>query len=357
MMKQYRNHSLFFAVMKKILAFFVLTLSFFVLTACSADENEDPQTVINRAWEKMADENAGKTSGEIIFSGTVKAAFEKSTANLEGNGSLLYDSKNLANPKTSLKISLKGKADIEGKAGDVDVKGELRSVDKQMYFFLENVVLNTPDPQTNLITNLLSNLYKSQWISFPFSAPAGSVEPAPISPEEIATIAKANNFLVAEKNLGKRTYEVRIDQEKFQIYLQEVSKLMGSPLTSEALVPLNNLLQQLDYTAEVSVDGNYDFTWVSLTASTKPQGTEDKLEVKLKLNFDDEETESTFSAIITGSSPGNFDLSLKTDHQDTSVTIEAPKDAKPFDFGSLLNAQSDQGDQNDQSETSTPPAP
>src|SRR5690606_9159021 len=163
----YCYFSIFNDFMKKILSVLMTLGLGLTLAACEKAPEGDPQSIINQAWDKLAEKNASYQSGEVQFSGKGNLEVENNKAEISGSGNMQFDSSDEQNMKTAFTLDIDANGELEGKKGTVELKGQVKMLDKTLYLFVENVNVDTGDTQTNMMVNLIGNLYKSQWIALP----------------------------------------------------------------------------------------------------------------------------------------------------------------------------------------------
>jgi len=328
--------------MKKTLSILLLPLIAFSLTACKQEvSDEDPQTVINKAWEHMADKNVEYEMGTIDFDGKINLAFEGSEGSVEGTAKVSFDTSDAADPKTAIELNMDADGSFEGSAGSVKLLGEIRNLEKKTYLFLEQLSLDTGDPNTDLMGNFVENLFKSQWILLPTEL-TGLEDEELLNAEdlinkEVAELTKKHNFFEVEKDLGDRKYELKINPDKFKAYLIELSKLSGEePLTETDLAEIDQVFNELDYTFQVQIDKDYNLTWVKGNITAQDPEDSDEMIISFEGNIDDNKTDGKMNLEITGEEQGSMSLEFTAKHDDSRVSIKVPADAQELDLESLF---------------------
>ncbi|MDP2691888.1 MAG: hypothetical protein Q8O95_05830 [bacterium] len=330
---------------KSLKLFLVISLSLSVLTACNKNSNEDPQTVINNAWEKLADKQAAYEIGKINFDGRADLDYDGSKANLKGNGELQFDSSDKENPVSALKLDLDGKGSFEGSEGSVELTGEIRTIKNTLYLMLESLNIDTGDAQTNLMANLVGNLYKGQWISIPNPTEEAkkAFDAENFKGKAVAEVARKNNFFELKKDLGNRKYELQINAEKLKTYLREVSKVNGQELSAEDLMAVDEVLKTLVYSFQVGIGNDYELTWLKGDFTVNNPETDlsqtgeiQTMNLSFEVDLKDSTSQGTITLNIGGDTPGSFSTTFSATHEKGGVSIEIPADAQNFDPEALL---------------------
>jgi len=334
----YCYFSIFNDFMKKILSVLMTLGLGLTLAACEKAPEGDPQSIINQAWDKLAEKNASYQSGEVQFSGKGNLEVENNKAEISGSGNMQFDSSDEQNMKTAFTLDIDANGELEGKKGTVELKGQVKMLDKTLYLFVENVNVDTGDTQTNMMVNLIGNLYKSQWIALPADS-MNSSEPVSLESfkgQEVAEIAKKHHFFEVKEDLGGGKYEVVINPEKLKDYLTEVGEVHGTPMTTEDLAAIDQLFQTITYSLQVQIDAEYNVTWVkgSLIAN---DGTENQqMNVAFEGTINKNNSKGYIDLSMTGTTPGKARVEFDIDHEEKSVTIEKPENAQNFDPGALF---------------------
>ncbi|MGE3278467.1 MAG: hypothetical protein AB7J40_01535, partial [Candidatus Altimarinota bacterium] len=323
--------------MKKFLSLIVVLSLGFTLTGCKKAPEGDAQTVINMAWEKMAEKNAGYQSGEITFSGKGNIEAENNRADISGSGNVQFDGTDKKNVKSAIALDLSANGEIEGQKGKIDLKAQVRMLEKTLYLFMENVNIDTGDPQTNVMANLIGNLYKSQWISLP----GGDLETTDVAIEnftgaEIAEVAKKHHFFEVKEDLGNGRYEVVINQEKLKAYLKEVSELNESPMTEEDLEAIDMLFSTISYSLKVEIDNDYDLTWVKGDIKATDPTENQQMMASFEGTMDDNTSTGYIDLALSGTTPGKARVEFDIEHEEKTVTNEKPENAQDLDPAALL---------------------
>jgi hypothetical protein len=324
--------------MKKALSIFIALGLTVTLTACEKAPEGDAQSVINQAWEKLADKSSSYQTGEIEFSGKGNLEVENNKAEISGSGNVQFDSTDESNMKSAIALDLKANGELEGKKGTVDIKGQIKMLDKTLFLFVDNFNVDAGDPQTNMMVNLVGNLYKSQWIALP----SDSVEtPDAVSLEsfngkEVAAIAKKHHFFEAKEDLGGGKYEVTINPEKLKAYLTEIGEVNGTPMMAEDLEAIDQLFQTMQYSLQVQIDDDYDLTWVMGTLSAKDEMEGQQMTVAFEGNIDENSSNGYIDLSMAGTAPGKARVEFEIEHEEKSVSIEKPENAQNFDPGALF---------------------
>lgn len=307
------------------------------LTACNKAPVGDAQTIINMAWEKLAQKNASYQSGEIDFSGKGNIEFESNRAEISGTGNVQFDSTDKKNMRSAIKIDVDANGELEGQKGNIALEGEIRVLEKTLFLLVNNVNISTGNPQTDTMANLIGNLYKSQWISLP----GGDLAPTDVAIEnftgsEVAEVAKKHHFFEVKEDLGNGRYEIVINVEKLKAYLQEISELNETPMTAEDLEAIDDLFQTLTYSLQVEIDSDYNLTWVKGTLEANDPAEEQKMTASFEGTMDGNNSKGYIDVALSGTTPGKARVEFDIDHEEKSVTIEEPENAQVFDPGALL---------------------
>lgn len=326
--------------MKKIFSFAFAAVFIFNLSACSSAPTEDMETVIQKAWEKVADQQAERQTSNIEVSGNISIDAEGSKGQIEGKGTVQSDGTDMKNPKFAANMDLKAGGDFEGQSGKVDLKGELRMLNKKMFVNLENLNIDLGDASTNMMANMVGGMYKGKWMELPTDSLATeentALDVTTLKGKEIAAVAKTHRFIVGKKDLGNGTYEVTIDVEKLKTYLTEVAKVTGTPMDTESLAAIDEVFKTLTYTLQVRINSEYDLEWVKGTMNAKDEEQKQELIASFEGNIDGNDTDGTAQIEVKGETPAKMNLSFQTKDQGGSVKIEEPANAEKFDLGSLL---------------------
>jgi len=324
--------------MKKIFTLaIVLTLSL-SLTACKKAPVGEPQAILNKAWEKLADKNASYQMGEMTVSGKGSIEMEQNKANLTGSGTVEFDSRDEKNMKSAISLDITANGELEGKKANIALKGKMRVLEKKMYLFLENLNIDAGDPQTNMMANLIGNLYKSQWIALPSSetTPAEPVSLENFRGKKMAELAKKHYFFEVKEDLGGGKYEVVINVQKLKAYLREVGELNDTPLTAEDLASVDNLFQTIKYTLQVQIDNEYNLTWVKGNLKAEDPMDDQQMNITFEGNMDSNKSRGSIELTLTGTTPGKAKVEFNVAHKEKTVSIQTPENAQNFDLGSLL---------------------
>lgn len=324
--------------MKKIISILAILILGVFLSACKNTPKGDPQSIINSAWEKLALRNSTYKSGEMKFSGKGNIEVDSSSAEASGSGTVIFDSTDEKNMKSAISVDLNGNGDLEGKKGKFALKGQLKLLEKSIFVFLENLNLETDNPQTNMMANLLGNLYKSQWITLPSNTveTPDTVSLDSFKTEKVAELAKKHHFFEIKEDLGNGRYEVIVNVEKLKEYLKEIGELNQVPLTAEDLAAIDNFFKTITYTLQVGIDGDYDLTWAKGTINANDETEGQTLNLSFEGNIDDNQSDGFIDLAMDGTTPGKARVEFEIEHEEKPVTIDKPADAKDFDLGALL---------------------
>jgi hypothetical protein len=324
--------------MKKVYSVMIAAGLTFALTACEKAPEGDAQSIINQAWEKMAEKNSSYETGEMNVSGKGTFEMEENKAEVSGTGKIEFDTRDEKNVKSSFDLDLNANGELEGKKGTIALKGQARMLEKTLYLYLENLNIDAGDPQTNMMANLLGNLYKSQWISVPSgsdeSTEAVSLES--FKGKNMAELAKKHHFFEVKEDMGGGKYEVVINIEKLKAYLREMAKLSESDLSEEDLAAVDTIFETIEYTLQVQINEDYDLTWMKGTIIAKDPMADQAMTVSFEGTMDDNNSEGFIDLALTGTTPGKARVDFDIEHEEKSVTIEKPEGAQEFDLGSLM---------------------
>jgi hypothetical protein len=322
--------------MKKMLVVMMMTVTTFSLSACSSAPDEDAETVLKKAWENFAIENEDIEMGTAILKGKGDLAFAGNKAGFDGSLDAKFDVRNSDDEKAAIKLDMTADGNFEGQSGKVGLAGEVRVVDKTSYFFLESFSLDTGNAETDLMANFAENFFKSKWISIKDSLFADESTDETELYKELPEIIKRNQFLDIKEDLGNRKYAVKLNTEKLKTFLLEISKDSETPIDPIDLKDLDDLLATLDYDLYLKIDTEYKITWMKGTMTIKDPDGSDEISSELEMNMSDNSSDGNLSFELTGEEPGSFNLEFSTEHDESAVTIEAPKDAEEFDPSSFL---------------------
>lgn len=327
---------------KRFLVLSLSLLSVVSLSACeSAPTGEDPQAVIDKAWEKLADKNAEYTRGHIELEGKASLEVEDSKGNISGSAEVMFDSEKIEESKSAIKMDVEADGTFSGSSGKVSLEGEVRNFVDKTYIYLEDLEIDTGDAQTNLMANIVGNLYKSKWTALPtgtFSpTDLPALEAERFRGKEVAEIAKNNNFFEVDQDLGDGKYQLKINPEKLKTYLREVSQVTENPLSEEDLRDVDAIFAELDYQLQVKIDSDYELTWIMGNLSAEDPVENQQMTLAFEGTLDDDESEGFLDLQLTGDSPGKLRVDFEAEHHaGGDVSIAVPEDAEDFDLGSLL---------------------
>ncbi len=328
---------------KLVLALLSIVLSF-SLFGCGKSVNEDPQTMLKKAWEKQIQKETDYQKGSISSEGKLSIDYDGNHVDLNGKGAVQFDTAKAKDRKLGLNLDLKGKGKVAGKTADVALTGEVRAVGKQVYALVNNLSLNTDDSQTNMMANFMANMYKGQWISFPVDIFDPATTRFPQSDTEktkkIMEMAKDNNFFEVKKDLGNRVLEISVNGEKLKMYLKKVAKIEGTDLTPEYLASIDKTLQDTQYSLQVSISGIYDISAFDLSVTSKDVEKNLTLDAKLSWTSDGSKSHWKGDAALGGDIAGKLSGDFFTTWSSESAALDVPKGAKPFDLGNLLGGGS-----------------
>ena len=127
-----------------------------------------------------------------------------------------------------------------------------------------------------------------------------------------------------------------INPEKLQNYLVELSKLTGEDISQADLAEVEQFLNDLDYTLQVKISNDYDLEWVKGEMNIVNPENSDEVIVEFEGNLSDDKTDGKFSLQLNGATPGSVSFDFTAEHDEESVTIEAPADAQEFDPNTLF---------------------
>lgn len=323
--------------MRKSISLIIITLLAFSISACGQTSDEDPQTVINKAWVKLADKNAEYESGEIDFD--IKADLEvaEDKGSISGTGNLKFDSSDMNNAKTSLKADLSANGSLSGQSGKVDLAGELRTIGEKIYVLLDDLELDTGDSQTNLMANLIGNLYKSQWIELPKSDDSTfDLETENFKGKDVAEIAKKHNIFQVKEDLGGRKYELVLDTEELKAYFQDVAEFNDEEISAADLAAIDKVTDEVDYSLQVEIGKDYSLDWIKASLKADDPDKNQSIDIDLEGNIGENKSDGVITMNFQGETPGKIMLDVEASHSPKSVVIEAPKDAQLFDPSSLF---------------------
>jgi hypothetical protein len=334
--------------MKKMLVVMLMAITTFSLSACTSAPDEDATTVIKKAWEKLVEENEEFETGTIQFDGDAKLTIGENKGNLKINMDLDVDASSLENPKVAAKADLSGDGIFEGQAGEAKLSGEIRSIDKINYFFLENFSLDTGDAQVDLMANFAQNFFKSKWISVKDELlDDGSLNPEEIDPEKMLEILKENQMITLKRDMGDRTYEVEIDAGSVKNFIIAVAEETGEDLSASELEGFEEFFTTekmaevgVSYDLQVSINSDYEFTWAKIMMDFADPDSEDNIKVAAEVNLkgpvSNRKAEGELSLFLSGEENGSFEMNFNAVTTDTSVSIEVPENAEEFDPSSFL---------------------
>lgn len=307
------------------------------LAACTSAPDEDAATVLNKAWERLADQNEDYNMGTVGFDGKGSIVVGDDSASVDADLEVKFDTRNTEKAKTALKIDLTADGSFEGQTGKVGLTGEIRSIEKITYLLLESLTLDTGNAETDLMANFVENFFKSKWISINEDLGLDqSFSADKIDNKKIAEIIRNNIFLTVKEDLGKRKYEVEIDAEKLKTFLMEISKETGEEIKASDLQDLDIMLAALNYDLYLQIDTDYKVTWVKGDMTAKDPDSTDIMSFSFEGDLSDKKTEGKLSVEITGDEAAKMDMDFVATHDDSSVSIEVPADAEEFDPSSFL---------------------
>lgn len=330
--------------MKKITSVFLVLFLSFSLSACQKKEiaSEDPQTIVNKAWEKQVKKQLESTKGTYAVEGEGKLSMDKSSAEIKGKGEVKFNNEK-DQERFGVSLDMSGKGDLEGKTGNFDLKGELRWLQKKLFARFDKLALKTDDPQFNVMANLISNFYQSQWIEFPLEKLNPTLFTGPSSDQKnMAALIEAagkNPFFDVVQDRGDRTFEVMVNPEKLITYLNAIREIQGGTEMPEAEA-INKFFQDLKYQLQIRIDDNYNLTWIKMNGSAADLTTQQKADLSFESTIDDQGTDIQGNLSYSGKQTGSVEGRLKTSQKSKKASLDAPRDAKPFDLGGLFGGLS-----------------
>ncbi len=329
-----------------------MAISTFTLSACESTPSEDPTTVIKKAWEKLADENqelsAGTANIRLEADGTL--SFGSDTASVDLDLDMQVDSTKLNEPKLAMKADISGEGSFQGQSGKASLSGEVRSIDKVAYFFLENFSLDTGQAEVDLMANFAQNFFKSKWISVKEDAlDTASLNPEEIDPEKMSQILKENQLIKFNEDLGGGKYNVKIDTEALKNFIVALNE-EGGNMSAEELQALQTFNEDLtdaameeagvSYEILVSINNDYEFTWIKIDFDVEDPDTNNTVEILVEANISgnnkNRKGDGSFSLTMTGDEPASIKMNFEASADDSSVSIEIPEGAEEFDPSSFL---------------------
>lgn len=327
--------------MKKFLAVILLCGLSITLSACSKTSNEDPQTVVNRFLQEIAGKTVDYKAGKIVFTGKGSLDAAGNSAALEGTTDVSFDSTDTNNSKSAIKLDLKGNGTLEGKSAKVGLKGELRTVNKKLYVYLEDLSVDSEDPSTSMMAGLFGGFLKGKWNEIPGAiedSEANPLDSQNLSADQMKVIATNNPFLTVVKDLGDRTFEVKIDIVKLKAYISEMAKVAQTPVTQEDLDAIDKIFASLgEYSIVLQIDEEYDLEHLKASLMVDDPAQNQKLTVNIDADFDEDSTEGSFDISVSGEEPTKLHLEGRAEHKKSSrESIEAPADAKVFDMNEIM---------------------
>ncbi|MDF2379537.1 MAG: hypothetical protein P1V18_04965 [Candidatus Gracilibacteria bacterium] len=330
--------------MKKFFSSLLIISLSFSLVACSEPQiDEDAQTVINNAWLKLADKNASYETGIIDIDGSIDIDFDSTSIELSGDGKLTFDSSDPKNVKTILDIDVDGNGTLEGQNGGISLEGEFRTLKEKLFVFLKSLSIETDDPQASFMANLVEGAFKDQWYAIP--VPENDLIPSDESllstknfkGKEAAEIAKKHNFFDLKEETGYRTYSLTVNPDKLKGYINAVSQLNGTETTAEDLAAVDALLLTSEYSIEVTINSEYDITWLKTDLMANDPENNQKVTLNFKGSFENDESDGDLTIKTEGEVPGTLKISFDTEHNmNTSVNITEPEGAQDFDPAQML---------------------
>jgi len=323
--------------MKKVVL--VIFSIFFALniSACKEKLAEDPQDIVDKAWEKLIDKNIGKESGEFEFDGKANLEIGEDAGELTGKGTVSADLSDPDSPKISLKGTISAEGTLNASSGKIDITGELRSIEENMYLLIDNLVVDTGDAQTTMMVNLISSFYKSQWIEIPNQKDNTlDIEATDFTGEEVSNIAKKHKIFRAEKHLGKRRFKLTIDPQALKDYLRDVAEIQNEEISEENLASIDQLLKELNYELSVGINEDYDIDWVKTIISATDPLEDQSVKLVFETSINDNETDGELDINIKGETPGEISATFSGKHNERSVKIEKPDNVQTLDPAALL---------------------
>jgi|CXWL01.1.fsa_nt_gi hypothetical protein len=327
--------------MKKIL-FAILMLGLTVsLSACERKPTAEDQTMVDKFLVHIAAKTVEYKAGKIDLDGKGSLESGGNKASLKGTTKVSFDSTDANNSKSSIKLDLKGDGTIEGKSANLEVKGEVRTVNKKLYVFLEDLGVDSSDATTGMMASMVGGYLKGKWNEIPGAIDASdatTLDTQNVSPEQIKTIASNNSFLKVVNVVGNRTYEVKIDAAKLKKYLSDLGEANKTPATQEDLAGIDQLITSLgEYYLELQIDENSELTHFKTDITVSDPEKSQQLKVKIDASLDGDSTEGSFDLTVDGDEPASIHLEGRADHRMSDrEDIEAPADAKVFDLGAIM---------------------
>lgn len=295
-----------------------------LLSACNLGDKgpeKSPEEVVKEAMSKAYEVKSGDYS--ITFdaeltdkSGSEAAAFKK--LNFGGEISGVYDVRDMAAPKMSMLMAMKGRLDDSEK--EEMLKGELRFLDGKAYVVLQDIT----DFDGNL-PMVFVEPFKNQWYSIP--VPADVIETALAGYKDEASMTEDEKKLKAiyedmmlfkdlkyegsEEVYGADTYKYsgKLDKVALKKYLEEYSKVSGEELAPADTAEMDKFFEKME------VDGEL---WIS---------QDDTMIRKMSMKMTMKDMEGVDMV---------FEMGYGLPTLGGDVELEAPADAQEFDPAALF---------------------
>ena len=330
----------------KVFLMSVLSMSLF---GCQqAAHNEDPQAVLDKAWQRLVDKNVEYESGTIALDGSGSIDMEGSEASIDGELTVTFDGRDPENGTSAVSADIDAEGSFEGMTGKISLEGEIRQMKDKIYLLLKDLKVESDDQQTASMANLMAGLYKNQWISMPNDGSTALNTAATLDiakQKEIAEVAKKHNFFEVAEDLGNNKYSIRMNPEKMKAYLTEVAQVSAdAEILEEDLMAIDELFQTSDYTLEVQIGPEYEIQWAEGNFVISEPDSGESLTLTFEGNVGKKNSDGVIDLKLTGASPGSLHLDFTAQHDFSDVTIEVPEDAQEFDPLKMMGLGGDMAD-------------
>lgn len=345
---------------KKVLGI-TLTVSLFFITGCGnvATTDESPNAVIlkmqQRYQEKKSESKTGRTDGLI----SIVVDSEEMKADGSGNINVAYDGKDTNNPRFDMKLSLKGKANLENFTGSLNLQLAIKMLEKTLYMNLSKLEIeSSEDPTIAQQVQMFAPMFANQWFKMPLpendaTNPLALQNPlalggSSLTDEQIAKIeelTKTIQILEFVEDMGsgngKYRYLTTLHKENGLKFIEEMTKIVGQEFTEEIRENIKMVLASSDAKMELVIDAaTYNLDEINNGEIIINSEAEETMIIKINGKFSDKKT--VMSIQISGGEgigEGNVTISLDLNNNNkTKVEVTAPENAQEFDPLMMMGA-------------------
>jgi hypothetical protein len=292
--------------------------SLFLLSACNNNANESPETVMEKAQEKLVEIESGQI--EVVMNISDETA--QDAVGFKGEISAQFDHSDEELKKTEVSGDLSGSFQAEGQTLDGRTSFDFISIGQQLYVKLNDLETNYPDFQQ--IAPFV-NMYQDKWLSIAEDFIPEEIRELSAQDEEMRKKQEQLEDLFEETELfnvikeygvetlnGKNVYHfgVEADEDGFREYVSKAAAIHEQPLTND----------EVDEAVEVITYLNEAELWI---------GTNDYYVYKAVLNFSGD-------AVAENGADMSVTVTIEGEEFNKRQEIEAPEGAEEFNPLNLL---------------------